>query len=170
MDADLDGRDEVPLPGARSSLRCGAAGRRAEAPDGVRGRIRVLPVVLPRREVGRLHDLGRRRARDGAHRPGLGGREPFPHAFARPVRRAAVLYRRSVGRLSEDGGRVHPVRDRLDRAGTLRRPGPGRRAAAAQPVRIRPAVLCRRGRPRLLFGRRGRDRSRLQERRSPGPR
>ena len=125
--------------------------------------LRVLPVLVARREVHRLHDLERRDARRDPRGGGAGGRLPRRDLETRPLLRPRLLAGRHEDRLPQGlrrpaafdrlVGRSRPV---LDRGLGHRRPAqPHRRGRLPAPLRqgIRPRLL------RQDRGRRRPDRS-----------
>ncbi len=113
-----------------------------QTPDDADRSLRVLPVVLARREVDRLLDLERRLARLGPRRRGPLGRLPGRDRQTRPLPRARLLARRREDRVRPDERRLSAF-DRV-----VRRPRPllgcGRRRRVHAPHRGRRGAALRR--------------------------
>ena len=128
-----------------------------QAPHDADRPLRVLPVVVARRQVARLHDLERRHARLDPRRRRRDGRLPRRHGQARPLPRARLLARRLEDRLHEGDRRLPALDGLVRRSRPL--PGPGRRRKVDARRRGRLRAALRQGlRPRLLRQDRGRRR------------
>ncbi len=159
------------LPGARPSMDPRPARRHAAPADHAERPLRVLPVLLARRHVDRLHDLGRRDAGRRARGLERRRRRARRDREARALRRAGVLARRRDDRLPRRSRAASCARPRWSQpTGIYRVPAAGgearrwSRATARAAVRRRLATgsscstLRRRGQALAGFARARRQR------------